>query len=605
MIMACLASGLWAADAWLPLFPSELGQRITRVFLQVLLIGYLTILIVLPALLILSIWLLLRSRSRGRRRPVLARATLLVGSGMIAVIGMELTAAAWLAWVHRMPRLPVEFPSSPPRDASLSLVVIGGSSALGYPYDPNLSVGQIVAWQMELAVPARRVELDIRAKLGRNLEDMHNGLASLIRRPDAMVIYSGHNEFLSRFETSRDAGRAEIHEGAFLQRLYSLSLRSPFCLWVYEIVRKHRLGGPPPPVNRHRLIDAPSFTRSERIQTLGDFRRRLEAIVAYCERIGAVPILVIPPSNESGYEPNRTVLSARATPEREAALSLEFQKARELEEHDPAASVAGYKALLSGEPEFAEAHFRLGRLLERSDAFAEARDHYIMAKDLDGFPVRCPSDFARVYHEVAALHDCILIDAPDLLRGRSAHGILDDSLFHDAHHPSFGSHLAIAQAIMDQLRSRRALGMGADGTSVPPIDPAECAAHFKVDSGIWAAVCIKSGTYFKHLASARYDPSERLAKSLRFMKAGEQLRGGKIKPEDAGIPGLGLSPSGTLPFDWWIGAAFLAPRNPGDAGLPSSPAVVTDYDGLSGHVNQARLNLSKAPVGEIPIPKER
>ncbi|MGZ3317852.1 MAG: hypothetical protein ACXU95_11165, partial [Isosphaeraceae bacterium] len=124
-----------------------------------------------------------------------------------------------------------------------------------------------------------RVDLDIRANLGRNLEDMHKELATLRRRPDALIVFSGHNEFLSRFETMRDAGYAEAPAGAFLHGLYQLSLHSPFCLWVYETVRKHRLGGPPPALNHHLLIDVPAFTSSELLQILTDFRRRLEAIV--------------------------------------------------------------------------------------------------------------------------------------------------------------------------------------------------------------------------------------------------------------------------------------------------------------------------------------
>src|SRR5262249_18590995 len=144
-------------------------------------------------------------------------------------------------------------------------------------------------------------------------EEMHTGLVSLKRRPDAMIIYAGHNEFLSRFEDSRDAGYSEAPQSPFLHGIYQLSLRSPLCLWIYETVRRHRLGGPPPRINYHRLIDAPSFTPSEYVEIFSDFGRRLEAVVDYCERIGAVPILVIDPANESGYEPNRSVLPERVS----------------------------------------------------------------------------------------------------------------------------------------------------------------------------------------------------------------------------------------------------------------------------------------------------
>lgn len=559
VILASLAAGLRAADAWLPLVPRELGQRLTESFLQALLIGYLTVLVALPSLLVLSVLLMLRARRHGRRLPIIARMGLLAGSGILAVLAMELAAALWLAWLHRMPVLPTSFTAQPAGDASLSLVVIGGSSALGYPYDPNLSVGQIVGWQLEEVMRGMRVDVDIRANLARNLEDMHLSLAGLKRRPDAMIIYSGHNEFLSRFDTARDAGYAEAPRGAFLDRLYDSSLRSPFCRWVYETMRKHRLGGPPPLNNHRRLLDVPLFTRSELHERVVDFGRRLEAIVAWCKQVGCEPILVIPPSNESGYEPNRSVLLPPPAPERAAELAAAFEAARKREAASPEDSLAGYRSLIAEAPEFAEVHFRLGRLLEAAGAYDEARTHYIKAKDLDGFPVRCRSDFVRFYHEVATRHGCLLIDAPEVLRRMCRHGILDDTIFHDAHHPSFAGHLAIAQAILDGLHRRRALGLDGGGEGFPAVNPSECAAHFRVDANVWAGACARAGTYYKQLGGARFDPSERLAKHERLMRAAVDLRAGRVSPDDTGVPGIGLASPPDLPFDWWNASSPMPP----------------------------------------------
>jgi hypothetical protein len=546
--LVIMAAALHAVDVWLPLFPRDLGHRLTEIFLRSVLIGYALVLIMIPLLLVLTILLISRSR---RRRPLAARMALFCASGAIAVVGLELTAAAWLAWVHRFPSLPTEFPVAAGRD-ELSLVVIGGSSALGYPYDPALSVGQIVAWQLEQSTPGRRVVLDIRAQPGKNLEDMHTGMAELRMRPDALIIFSGHNEFLSRFEASRDAGDAETPPGALLHALYRLSLYSPFCLWTYETVRKHRLGGPPPAMNQHSLIDAPSFTPSELYELLRDFRSRLESIVAYCERIGTIPILVIPPANESGFEPNRTVLLARVSASRRAQLADRFFQARSLEPKSPDQSMAIYRSLISEQPEFAEAHFRLGRLLERAGSFDLARDHFILARDHDGWPVRCRSDFAQTYKDVAARHRCILVDGPEVLRALSRHGILDDELFHDAHHPTFKGHLGLAQAVMGKLYENGVLNLGGHGVGAPVIEPALCAAFFQVDARVWGGACVKTGTYYKHLARARFDQAERYVKELRFMKATEDILSGRLAPDQVGVPGIGLAPSVADPTDWWV-----------------------------------------------------
>ena len=89
---------------------------------------------------------------------------------------------------------------------------------------------------------------------------------------------------------------------------YRASLSSPFCRLAYEIISKNRLDRPPPLAGRHQLIDPPLCSPSEAAEILADFRRRLEAIVAYCDQIGALPILIVPPANEAGYEPSRSTL---------------------------------------------------------------------------------------------------------------------------------------------------------------------------------------------------------------------------------------------------------------------------------------------------------
>ncbi len=549
--LSLLSSGLFVGDAWAPLVPRELGRRLTELFLRALLAAYGLVVVLAPLLLAGSVWLVIRARRRGQRRRFVARLALVCGSAVLAVLCLELAAAAWLGWVHRMPVLPTRFADPAPAGDALSLVVLGGSSAMGYPYDPVISMGRLVGWQLELARPGRHVDLDIRANLGRSLEDMHMELTKLTRRPDAIIVFSGHNEFLSRFETLRDAGYTEAPEGALLSAAYQLSLHSPFCLWVYETVRKHRLGGPPPTIRDHQIIDAPAFTPSELLDIVTGFRRRLEAIVSYCEQIGAVPILVIPPSNESGFEPNRTVLPARVTAAERAALTRQFEEARATEASDSALAQARYRALLDRQERFAEAHFRLGRLLEHAGAYDEARAHYIRARDLDGFPVRCRSDFAQFYKEVAARHHCILVEGSEVLRPGSRHGILDDAICHDAHHPSFASHLNLAQAVLDRLYERRALGLGQEGSAPPHLDPWQCAAHFQVDDGVWAGACVKSGMYYKHGCVARYDSTEREAKHQRFAQSAELLRQKLRRPEDLGIPGIGLPPPASYRWDWW------------------------------------------------------
>lgn len=536
---------------WMPMVPKGLGRTLTEGFLRTFLVGYFASLAVSIILASALAGIVLTNRRDLFRRKYLARLLLSGSTLLVCLILAELTASGWLAWIHRFPNLPTRFrEDATSRGREISLVVIGGSAALGYPYNPHLSIGQIVGREIERAVPGRPVRVEILAEMGQNLEKMHQKLSTLDRRPDAILIHAGNNEFLSRFESNRNADLNEAPLNPILGPLYAVSLRSPFCRLVYETTSKNRLGGKPSPVVHHRLIDPPAFTPSEFAAVLNDFHERLEAIVAYAERVGAVPILVIPASNESGYEPNRNVLPDRATQADRDALTARFESARALEVSNPARAIELYRELTTRRPELAEAHFRLGRLLESTGDWAEARRHYLAAKEHDGFPIRVLDVFQDAYRDVAKRHGCILIDGPKEFRSVSPHGIVGDDFLHDAHHPTARGHATLSQAVARALRDRRAFGWPTDGSQPVTIDLADCLEHFAIDAKVWDGVCAYSATFYRDLANLRFDPSERKAKQNAYEAVRPRLEAG-VPPDRLGIPGMGLVSPGSLPVKWW------------------------------------------------------
>ena len=358
ILLAALAAGL-ALVPWIPLLPPAAGPATDRM-VPPRLAGRLR-----PGD---SVAALGRARPGGVcapgapprvPRPIAARLWLLCASSLISLGGVELAAAVWLAWLHRLPVLPTRLAESPPDEASI--VVIGESSARGYPYQPWLSVGQIVAWQLQQALPGRRFTVDVRARVGANLEQMHQALAKLTRRPDVLIIYCGHNEFLTRYDSARDAGAARGAARPDPGPALPAQSPSPLCRLIYETVNKNRLGGPPPRLHQHHLIDPPCMTPSESAAIVADFHRRLEAIVGYCERIGCVPVLADPARQRGGLRaqplgPCRHRLQGRArgvdrVPSRPPAPPRHAT---------PTQALAGYRAILASAPGVRRGSFPAG-----------------------------------------------------------------------------------------------------------------------------------------------------------------------------------------------------------------------------------------------------
>ena len=221
---------------------------------------------------------------------------------------------------------------------------------------------------------------------------------------------------------------------------------------VYETISKNRLDGPPPRINRHQLIDPPQCSPSESDEVLANFRRRLEAIVAYCDRIGTLPILIIPPSNEgAGAEPvrpprnrlgRRETLGCRDLPGRAPSRGPTPRGAGRLRvDHRPRAGVR--RGPFPARPPAGS-----GRPPRRGESPLHRGPRRRRPADPlhDGLSRRLPR--GRL---TASPGD--LIDGPAVLRDASPHHILDDHMIQDVHHPNLSGAAVLAEAVVRALRN--------------------------------------------------------------------------------------------------------------------------------------------------------
>jgi hypothetical protein len=515
---------------------------------------------------VLGFLVLHRRRSR-LQSSALARSLLLCVSLLAAALAAEGACAIWRSRLHRFSAippgglresrhraakarflapvaefaLPTDFPD-PLGDRDIDLVILGESSAEGVPYSNWLSMASILKWKLSQAMPGRRIRPRVLARSGDTLEWQHRELANLARRPDLLVIYCGHNELASRLAESRDLDYYfdERLPSSWAMFVAQLERNSAVCSLIGETADKCRIAIPPPSHGLRTLVDVPCYTMTELQALVVDFQRRLETIVSYAERIAALPVLVLPAANDSGYEPNRSFLPARTTRVERESFQREFLAVRRLERADTAASIAGYRSLLAREAGFAEAHFRLARLLEHAGAWQEAYEHYIAARDCDGYPMRCLSAFQQAYRVVASRHNCILVDSQSCFHARSRNGLLDDALFQDAMHPSLVGQCILAEAVLQALHARGAFGWRPD-SPVPVVDPAQCADHFRLGAAAWRVVCLW-GIKFNGLAAPlRYDPRQRLQARDAYAAAADRIAAGE-KPASVGLPNIGIPP---------------------------------------------------------------
>ncbi len=490
-----------------------------------------------------AIGLFTARRRRGRLRAVLARIALVATTGLFGLCAAEIAVGFYMGWVHRAPRLAMRDSPAPQAGSSddVSIVIVGESSAEGVPYRDWLSAGRVVVWQLRRLFPQRMFHIEVQARAGWTLEQMHQKLAESRHRPGALILYAGHNEFASRDHWSGEVPYyVDDPLPAWPLRLADWSAsRSPVCRLIREAFDRELVAARPAGGNR-RLVDSPAHRPAQFEQRLADFRSRLDAILADLKAAGVLTVVIVPPGNDAGFEPSRSILPPETLrPEREAFAAAVLQ-ARALEATDRPASIARYRALIARQPGFAETHFRLARLLEAASAWDEAYREYAAARDLDGHPMRCLSAFQEAMRELTALHGAILVDGQAVLRARHPHGLLNDDLFNDAMHPSFEGHVALGEAVLAGLKDRGAFRWPPD-LPAPTIDLSKCARHFDVTTATWKEVCRFAVGFYRTTAAIRFDPAERAAKADRYEAELRRLEKG-ADAERGDCPGIGVRP---------------------------------------------------------------
>jgi hypothetical protein len=578
--ITCLIVAWLVIVPWLVVFtPNWLIHDATLFYLWALLGAYAVAVPVFVGGWLWSVIAMLRGWRRDDRPGVrrAARWALLTTSGLAGVLAMEMSSTLLLGWLHRIPALPSSFPgahaaatsearrgdsasASPPgaplqdqnpfagpdpvlsRGDDIDLVLVGESSAKGVPYDPWVSVGQIVAWKLEDVFPGRKIRVDFKAEGGVCLEIAINLLKDLKRRPSALIVFAGHNEFQARYGWSRNV-RHYVEEGpesplALLELARSVSTTAKLIL-----VQLDRFYGETPPPRRatRELVDHPTCLPKEYAFLREDFERRLEILADYCDQIGSLLVLIVPGSNDGGFEPSRSYLAGSTPAEKRSDFAREFQRARAAESGDATASAASYRTLAEQHPEFAETHYRLAQQLTRLGEWEEARRQFILARDLDGLPLRCPSDFQMTFRAVARRRGSVLIDGPAVLARASPHGILDEHLFHDAQHTNLTGTIALAEEVLSQLQVRRAFGWP-EGVTAPRINQKECARRFELDAKKWAEICDRTALFYARTAYSRHDPLERLHRADQYARSAHDLSAGRLI-QDAGLPSLAMTNS--------------------------------------------------------------
>ncbi len=350
---------------------------------------------------------------------------------------------------------PIPFPADKARE-TLRIFVQGGSTAAGWPYGFGASLAGMLQQRLRASMPERNIEVITTAMTAVNSYTLMDFADEIIaQRPDAVLIYAGHNEYLGVLGVGSavSAGRTRPVVLAYL------ALRD---LRILQLLKHTYLGFTKPatsseehaqsgPTLMRRIVGEPHIAFDSPLYHRGvaQFRDNLAALLERY-REARIPVFIgTLTSNEKDLAPFASRL-AQGTDV--AAWRRHFQTGVDaLLGGDTDLAGTSLEAALALDDSAASVHFALGRLLENRGKYAAARKAYLEARDRDQLRFRAPASFNRIIRAVAAEQGAQVVEVEASLLDHAAHGIIGNELMLEHLHPNLEGYFLLADAYYQAL----------------------------------------------------------------------------------------------------------------------------------------------------------
>ena len=325
----------------------------------------------------------------------------------------------------------------------LRFVLIGGSTAAGFPYGRFGSIASELQQLIAFHFPYQPIEILPIAMSSINsyaLRDIVDEVVDI--SPDAVLIYAGHNEYLGVM----GVGSQYAGFGSHWMNLAFLAAKELHLFNALSAAITPFVGSPPVPssttvmasIAKDRSIEEGS---DKYVQGLDQFTSNLDAILSTLTS-AEIPVLISTlASNEHDQAPFSSVPAAPVSPpaaflNNRMALPAKVEMAQHTVEKIPTS---------------ADAHYVLARLLIATDK-AKAIMHFERAIALDGLRFRAPPTFNTIINEQAARFGATLVDSHAALRERSTQGVIGNPFMLEHLHPNAQGYQVIAQTFFAALR---------------------------------------------------------------------------------------------------------------------------------------------------------
>ena len=339
---------------------------------------------------------------------------------------------------HLLRRVPADqdFAAHKP-EGTVRIFALGASTLVGFPNPVGTGFPDFLERILNDLYPERRFEVingGITALSSICLIDFAEEVVGY--DADVLILYTGHNEFVGPFGPTtpfaRVGSRRDLIRGV-------MHLKKARLYWLLEEVASRVSRWVRPEGDEgfglHLVRDEISLHDPAYDATVENYGTNLEDIADRAAAAG-VPLLAgMLVSNMRDFYPLAS--DCRTNDEKGAVGGL--------------AGLTASEALLRDHPECAAAHFELGQIHERAGRYREARQAFVLARDLDRLPFRAPSALNRRIDNLGRRRGVVVSNLDSAFTAAAQHGIPGNDLFTEYLHPTGEGHFLIAQTMVRDL----------------------------------------------------------------------------------------------------------------------------------------------------------
>jgi len=297
------------------------------------------------------------------------------------------------------------------------IFVLGSSSAVGFPYDHNFMFSRILSERLRDAYPGKKIEMVNTAITAINSFTLADFMPQILKqKPDAILIYAGHNEFYGAFGAG--SNEAVYHSYSLIKmhlqlmnyRIYQLALNS---------------------------IGKVTSLFNTSVKQRGTLMSRMvkDADIIYGSDTYKEGI--------NNYEKNLSAMLEMAKKENVTVFFSDLVS--NLHDTKPFKSIASNGSL------DADGYFNNAKQLEAKGEFQKALENYQLARDYDCIRFRASTDINQIVRKLADKYNAQFVATGDLFSKSSPNGIIGDNLLTEHVHPNIAGYFLLSESFYNAI----------------------------------------------------------------------------------------------------------------------------------------------------------